>query len=239
MIQTVIACRTFVFLPRANEKEQGYYTETKAMTYEFILENMYFSGLLLFQSCYLCFGREITSNPMFLPLEIVGVFFPYHTVRGFFPKSSFRHSTKNGNQYAMVVKVFYCIAKHFSGYYINYLCFLGHFGDNPIMTWSLLRRLLLLAGWGTTIAMFLQTLKFKKYISYRAAQILYAGSFPLFYSCYAALLLVAIEQWRITSLALIGLVVNFAPPKAQIIWQTVVCSVCLAARASKLPSLMA
>merc|ERR1712008_275879 len=63
----------------------------------------------------------------------------------------------NGNQYAMVVKVFYCIAKHFSGYYINYLCFLGHFGDNPIMTWSLLRRLLLLAGWGTTIAMFLQT----------------------------------------------------------------------------------
>ena len=108
---------------------------------------------------YLCFAKVITSNWIFLPLELVAVFFPYYTVRGYFPKSSFRHSTKTGNRYAMVVKVFYCIAKHFSGYYINYLCFLGHFGPNPIMAHGLLRKLLLLGGWGTTIAMFLQTLK--------------------------------------------------------------------------------
>jgi len=236
IIQSIIACRTFTFLPPANEKEQGYYTASKVMSYDFILENVYFAGLLLFQSCYLCFAQEITRNPIFLPLEIVFVFFPYYTVRRLFPKSSFRHSTKSGNNYAMVVKVFYCIAKHCSGYYVNYLCFLGHFGSNPMMTWSLLRKLCLLGGWGTTIAMFLQTLKFKKYISNFAAQVLYAGSFPLFYSCYAALFYVAMDHMLMTGLVLIGLYVNFCSTKAQIAYQCFMCGVCLAARANMLPA---
>lgn len=235
LIQSIIACRTFTFLPKANDKEQGYYTDTKVMSYDFILENIYFAGLLLFQSCYLCFAREITTNPVFLPLEIVGVFFPYYTLRGFFPKSSFRHTTKTGNKYAMVVKVFYCIAKHFSGYYVNYLCFLGHFGETPIMTWSLIRKLFLLGGWGTTIAMFLQTLKFRKYISPRAAQILYAGSFPLFYSCYAALFYIAVEHAWLTMLTLIGLAVNFLSTRVQIGWQSVMCMMCLCIRFNMIP----
>jgi len=236
IMQSIIACRTFTFLPPANEKEQGYYSATKVMSYDFILENVYFAGLLLFQSVYLCFAKEITSNPWFLPLEIICVFFPYYTVRRLFPKSSFRHTTKTGNRYAMVVKVFYCIAKHCSGYYVNYLCFLGHFGSNPMMTWGLLRKLMLLGGWGTTIAMFLQTLKFKKYISNFAAQLLYAGSFPLFYMVYAALFYVAMDHALMTFLVFIGLAVNFSSTRMQILWQTFMCSVCLASRWDMLPT---
>jgi hypothetical protein len=63
------------------------------MSYDFIKENIYFSGLLLFQSVYLCFGKDIRANPYLLPVEIIGTFFPYYTVRDLFPKSSFRHST--------------------------------------------------------------------------------------------------------------------------------------------------
>jgi hypothetical protein len=159
-------------------------------------------------------------------------------------------------QYAMVVKVFYCIAKHMSGYYVNYLNFLGKLGNNPVMeyrythttlresqlrphsfavphaliVYSLVRNLFLLGGWGTTIAMFLQTLKFKKYISARTAMILYAGSFPFFYLCYFGLIGVAMSEAWVTALAVIGLAVNFGPRNGQIAWQTVVCTICLAHR---------
>ena len=229
-IQTIIACNTFTFLPRANDQTQGYYHETKAMSYDFILENVYFSGLLLFQSLYICFASTITQTPLLLPLEILCVFLPYYTLRNFFPKSSFRHSTKDGNRYAMVVKFFYCIAKHMSGYYVNYLIFLGKLGPDPISDYQLLRALLLLGGWGTTIAMFLQTLKFKKYISTRAAMILYAGSFPLFYTCYLALVGIAMQHAWVTSLAVVGLGLNFGPRSIQVLWQIVVASICVASR---------
>jgi hypothetical protein len=235
-IQTVIACRTFTFLPKANDGTQGYYHETKAMSYDFIMENLYFAGLLLFQSVYLCWSVELRSNPVFLPFEILGTFFPYYTLRDLVPKSSFRHSTKDGkNQYAMVVKVFYCIAKHMSGYYINYLCFLGKFGPNPIVDYALLRNLMLLGGWGTTIAMFLQTLKFKKYISNTAAMVLYAGSFPFFYACYFALFFVCQEYAALTFLAFVGLYVNFQSRNLQIAYQCFMCAICLAARYEALP----
>ena len=229
-IQTIIACYTFTFLPRAGSNTQGYYTDKKVMSYDFILENIYFSGLLLWQSVYLYFSKEIRSNSFMLPIEILFNFFPYYTIRHLVPKSSFRNSIKNGNTYAMVVKVFYCIAKHFSGYYVNYLCFIGYLGDDPIMNYALVRSLFLLGGWGTTIAMFLQTLKFKKYISSFSAMILYAGSFPFFYTCYAALISVAMEHLWLTVLTLIGFIINFRTRKMQIFWQIMVCGLLLKSR---------
>lgn len=123
-----------------------------------------------------------------------------------------------------------------SGYYVNYLCFLGKFGQNPLRDYALLRNLLLLGGWGTTISIFLQTLKFKKYLSHTAAMILYMGSFPFFYACYAALIFVAYEHASITALATIGLWVNFHSRNAQIVWQCVMCALCVSSRFDFFPA---
>lgn len=238
IIQTIIACRTFTFLPKANDKTQGYYHETKAMSYDFILENLYFAGLLLFQSLYLCWGVELRANPIFLPFEVLGTFFPYYTVRDLVPKSSFRHTIKEGNRYALIVKIFYCIAKH-NGYYVNYLCFLGKFGPNPMVDYALLRNLLILGGWGTTIAMFLQTLKFRRYISHIAAMILYAGCFPFFYATYLALFYVCQDHASLTVLASVGLWVNFRSRNVQIAWQCFMCAILLGSRFEVLPPAIA
>ena len=224
-LQSVIACCTFTFLPKEDGKIQGYFHYTKAMSYEFILENVYFELLLLFQSLYFSFP-VMRSHPVFLPVEVVFVFFPYYTVRNFFPKSSFRQSMKVSNSnrlYPLVVKIFYIVAKHFSGNLVNYLGFLGILGNEPILQWALVRRLLLLAGWGTTISVFLQTLKFKKYISVTAAIILYLGAFPFFCLSYAALVIIAFEHVWLTAVTMVGLLVNFGPRWSQIAWQAVVC----------------
>jgi hypothetical protein len=221
LIQSIIAVCTFTFLPTAKEEDtQGYYHSTRVMSYDFIKENLYFAGLLMFQSAYLAFNKSIRENTWFLPLEVMMVFFPYYTVRGFFPKSSFRSSTKDGNRFAQVTKVFYMTGKHFNGYYLNYLAFLGCFGDSPLTEWSLLRKMLILGGWGTTIAMFLQTLKFRRYISATTAMLLYVGVFPLFWSVYVALLYVGWEHAWLGGLTFIGLVLNFGSRTQQVAWQT-------------------
>jgi hypothetical protein len=148
-IQAIIASRTFTFLPKANEKTQGYYHKVSAMSYDFVLENVFFSGLLLFQSAYVVHGAAWRAQPLlWLPIEILFTFFPYMTIRRCFPQSSFRHSKKDslarGDKwsywYAVVVKVFYVVAKHFQGYYVNYLVFLGLLGADPIRTQPLVVR---------------------------------------------------------------------------------------------------
>ena len=211
---------------------QGYFHNTKAMSHDFVVENAYFAGLLLFQSLYVSFPL-MRSHWAFAPVEVVFVFLPYHTVREFFPKTSFRNSINHGkSMYARVVKTFYVTAKHYSGYFVNYLCFLGILGSEPILHWALVRRLLILGGWGTTIAIFLQTLKFKKYISMTSAIILYVGSFPLFFLGYAALVVVAFEHVWLTALTAVGLAVNFGPRWSQVVWQLLVCGLLFYVRMS-------
>jgi hypothetical protein len=62
------------------------------MSFAFIKENLFFSGLLLFQSLYLAFP-SLRSNKYFLPIEMAGTFFPYTPlIRNLVPKSSFRIS---------------------------------------------------------------------------------------------------------------------------------------------------
>jgi hypothetical protein len=90
--------------------------------------------------------------------------------------------------------------------------------------------LFLLGGWGTTIAMFLQTLKFKQYISPNAAMVLYAGSFPFFYASWLALIVPAAQHAWLTALAAAGLGVNFGSRRAQLLWQSAMCALCLAIR---------
>jgi len=62
------------------------------MSFAFIKENLFFSGLLLFQSLYLAFP-SLRLNPYFYPIEIAATFFPYAPIiRNIVPKSSFRVS---------------------------------------------------------------------------------------------------------------------------------------------------
>lgn len=232
-VQAIIASLTFTSLPR--RQTQGYFSDRGVISYDFLLENIYFSGLLLFQALYFTF-RPL--HPYLLPLEIVMVFFPYHVIRPFFPKTSFRKSYANDREQtekntrflgllARVTKYFYVTAKHFNGYFINYLLFLG------IMTVSqerIMPFLFILGGWGTTIAMFLQTLKIRKYISPRTAVLAYMGSFPFAIICYSMLIGMAFKHAWVSALTVVGVFANFGPRWLQIAWQCVVCAICLYVR---------
>merc|ERR1712187_433828 len=78
----------------------------------------------------------------------------------------------------------------------------------------------ILGGWGTTIAVFLHTLKFKGYIGPRAAVLAYTGVFPIFYLLYVSLFDLMYAEITITALALIGIYVNFKSVYLQVAYQT-------------------
>jgi hypothetical protein len=204
------------------------------MSYDFIFENVYFSGIMLFQVCYMYFP-QMRSNVWFLPLEVIGVFLPYYTVRNFFPKSSFRDSIREGNKYASFVKFFYVGAKHFNGYYPSYLNFLGLLGKSPIDEWQMMRSMFIVGGWGTTIAMFLQTLKFKKYISHFTAMALYIGCFPFFWVINVALFYIATDHVWLTTLTCLGIWANFQSRKVQIAYQVFMAALLTAIRYDIVP----
>ena len=50
--QTVIAIRTFTFLPK-KEPRQGLFTTRRVMSFDFIKENLFFAGILCFQWFYM------------------------------------------------------------------------------------------------------------------------------------------------------------------------------------------
>lgn len=120
--QAIIASLTFTFLPKGIDA-QGYYSDKRTITYSFMLENIYFSGLLLFQALY-CFSPLINKLP--LVAQAVLVFLPYTCIRVWFPKTSLGESRNQDNQYSdsnrsflkfisLLSKVFYVIAKHMNG----------------------------------------------------------------------------------------------------------------------------
>ena len=49
---------------------QGYYTDTRTMSYDWIQENIYFSGILLFSSFYYSF-RTKDSSGLAWPIEVI------------------------------------------------------------------------------------------------------------------------------------------------------------------------
>jgi len=222
-LQAVIAVFTFK-LPKTQGKVQGYYSDKRTMTMDFVLENVYFSGLLLFQAAYFKYGHKFRAIP---PLEIILVFFPYYVIRPFFPKTSFRASMKNDkekskenrdfmNTNLKFIKPFYVLAKHVQGYGLNYLLYANAVPAEHSRT---IRVLLLLGGWGTTIAMFLHTLKFKGYLSPRASMLLYTGSFPLFIFGYFWMGGLAIQNPAIALVVLLGVPINFLHVRVQQAYQ--------------------
>ena len=228
--QAIIAMFTFTFLPTGNDA-QGYYSDKRTITYPFLVENVYFSGLLLFQCTY-TFTNFWDRVP--LPLELLMVFLPYALIRPFFPKTSLGGSRNDDKQYSdenkgflkaisLTSKVFYVWAKHFNGFYLNYLVFLGLVKGNDDMMY-LAHWLLIAGGWATTVAMFLNTLKYKKMIGPKTALLAYALTFPVIVT------VLTLMQYKyrgaswIAFIVLLGVPVNFLPRNwpAQHVYQFIV-----------------
>ena len=125
------------------------------------MENTYFSLLLLFAWCY--FSRQVFPwiRKLVVP-EILFVFLPYMPfIRFQWPVSSFRDSlatmdkgmTPANKRFFIistyVVKCFYIFAKHYVGFFVNYLRFLGRVEDGSEEQ-RLAFGLLLGGTWGTT-----------------------------------------------------------------------------------------
>lgn len=104
-------------------------------------------------------------------LEVAFVFFPYAWLRPCFPTTHFSTALGNvetkatqANQWfyfvgTWAIKIFYVWAKHFMGFHINYMRFLGLFSEAD-MQW--VRGLWLLNAGTVSIAVFLHTMRFKK-----------------------------------------------------------------------------
>jgi len=225
-LQTVIAVCTFTFLKKGTT-EQGYYGDKYTMTYEFICENLFYSGLLLYQAVY--------YDPYFYEMlkmtvvpEIVLVFLPYMVIRPFVPKTSFRTSIYNlkdkteANRefyyYSIIVtKTFYIFAKHFLGYYYNYVRYADRITEDQ-MYW--IRLMNIFAGLATTVSIFLHTLKFKKYIGPRASMLGYIASYmATFYAVYMTLPTI-IGTWDILLLTMGGIAINFLSFRYQLSYQS-------------------
>ncbi len=54
-------------------------------------------------------------------------------------------------------------------------------------------------------------IRYKKYIGARLSMLLYTGSFPFFIVCYINLALLTTQHLHLLGLALVGMVLNFAP----------------------------
>jgi hypothetical protein len=121
----------FTFLPK-KQQDPGYYGDKSTLSYNFIMENVYFAGLLLFQWLYMHDTyRSYIQNTIPIVIETSVVFLPYFLFRPLFPKTSFRDSLekdrnktdKNRTFFVVVTwvtKIFYVWAKHFIGFFLNY-----------------------------------------------------------------------------------------------------------------------
>ena len=130
--QAIIATLTFWFLPK-KQKDPGYYGDKSTLSHNFVKENIFFSGLLLFQCVYMHDSlRPYIQDYVPILLETSFVFLPYFVFRPFFDKTSFRDSldVKDKNKtdknriffivVTYITKAFYIWAKHFIGFFLNY-----------------------------------------------------------------------------------------------------------------------
>ena len=129
--QSIVASLTFTFLPKRQE-DPGYYGDKSTLSYNFVVENVYFSGLLLFQCLYMHdSNKKLITDYIPFVVETCFVFLPYFVFRPLFPKTHFRDSlnlqknkTEKNRFFFIVVtyitKIFYVWAKHYIGYFLNY-----------------------------------------------------------------------------------------------------------------------
>lgn len=145
--------------------------------------------ILCFQCLYYKDDTYALIQKLVVP-EYFFVFLPYYC-RFLFPKTSFRDSlnsptnkSKDNHQFFLLVgwvtKIFYVWAKHFIGFFLNYVRFSGRITEEDQRHMFLL---LLFSGFATTVSMFLHTLKFKGLLKPRTSYLIYMASYlATFYS---------------------------------------------------------
>ncbi|KAI8810638.1 hypothetical protein BJ742DRAFT_799581 [Cladochytrium replicatum] len=237
LIQAITAALTFTFLNKDKEVDQGYFSDKKTVSYAFVVENSFYAGLNFFQSLYLTpKGYKLFHN-VFPVAEVAFVFFPYF-FRRLWPKTSFRSNLENPQNKTkknlefmdiatIVTKAFYIWAKHFIGLYINYTRYMDRLTPDQIYFHHLT---LLTGGFATTPAIFLHTLKFKRYIGPRTAFLIYAAAYMSTFISYFGMLEILYGNPDLLVLAVIGVLINFRSWNAQMVWQAVIAGLCVAAR---------
>ena len=193
--QSLTAAFYFRFLPK-QRKDPGYYADRGTISYDFVLENIFYASILMWQYVYMnerAYGpAALAAAPPALRAaaavaEALWTFLPYMVFRPLVPKTRFRDGLSNdGNKTAgnaaflyvgtVVTKAFYLWAKWFLGFFFNYLRFLGLLSEADRRE---LYRMLLFSAFATTIAVFLHTLKFKNYIGPKTSFGVYMISYLL------------------------------------------------------------
>jgi hypothetical protein len=240
LFQSITAIYTFTFLPKST-KDGGYFGDKGILSYNFIVENSFFELILLFQWIYYndaIYGILRST----VVIENFFVFLPY-IIRSLWPKTSIRDaldnpknkSARNFNFFMIVTwitKIFYVWAKHYIGYFLNYVRFLDRVSEEEKYHIYLL---LIFSAFATTISMFLHTLKFKHYMDPRVSFLIYQASyFATFYSFYQ-ISGIFFANLDLTILTLGGLLLNFTDIKYQHAYQVLVLGVLNAVRYGALP----
>jgi len=230
-VQSVIAARTFTFLPKKNDNDPGYYSDKSTLSYPFVVENSFFSLIALFQWVYYRhdFYYALSTTPLTL-IENLFTFMPY-AIRPFWPKTHFRNSLKLSDKnkssenrgffifVTWVTKVFYIWAKHYIGYFLNYVRFLNRVTEEQRYHIFLL---MTFGAFATTISMFLHTLKFKKHIGPRTSYLVYMASYLATFYSFVRIWPIFFVNLDLTFICAVGLVLNFSSFKVQMAYQVMV-----------------
>jgi hypothetical protein len=239
VVQSLTATYYFSFLPR--KVDPGYYSDKSSLSYDFVKENIFFAVILMFQWLYYSdafYGpikKSITGEYLF-------VFFPYF-FRSLVPKSSFRDalkdprnkSDKNRTFYIVVTwvtKVFYVWAKHYIGFFMNYMRFLDRISAEQQYHMYFL---LIFSACATTILMFLHTLKFKGYIGPRTSYLLYMASYLATFYSFLRIGDVFLRSPDLVLVALGGVLLNFSPVWCQWTYQVLVAALLFGMRSGNDP----
>lgn len=234
VIQSLTATYYFSFLPK--KVDPGYYSDKSSLSYDFVKENIFFAVILMFQwlyysdNFYLLIRKSVTGEYLF-------VFFPY-LFRSLVPKSSFRDalndtrnkSAQNKTFYIVVTwvtKVFYVWAKHYIGFFMNYMRFMDRISAEQQYHMYFL---LIFSACATTISMFLHTLKFKGYIGPKTSYLIYMASYLATFYSFVRIGDVFLTSPDLVLLTLGGVVLNFGPVWLQWSYQFVVAATLCAMR---------
>ena len=240
--QAVSAIYTFKFLQK-QKTDPGFYGDKGAITYPFIKENLFYQLLTMFGFIYYNDAgyQWMRSNIFGLFFELIWVFYAFVIIRPLFPKTHFRDALSNAqnnrtqeNQTfyligTYVIKVFYLCAKHYMGFFIQYVRFFDGFdmNDQYLLNW------MLLANCGTvSIAVFLHTLRFKKILNPRLAFSIYV---ILAYTPFLGAVNLGhifSRHWLVLVLTTAGLLINLLSrsnlgpwaPWLEALFQTVLCA---------------
>jgi hypothetical protein len=106
----------------------------------------------------------------------------------------------------MVTKVFYVWAKHYIGYFLNYVRFFDRANEEQI---SYIYLLLIFSAFATTISVFLHTLKFKGYIGPRTSYIIYMISYLSTFYSFIQIREIFFIHYDLALFVLIGVIINF------------------------------